>query len=98
MGLSAIVVGLRFRGLRCWIDGIGNLVDQADHEDSIVTRGVVIVEVLNSNDQNRAVMAVGLGASGEMTPWETIGLMKVVEIQCEYEIAVRLTQGEESDE
>ena len=61
-----------------------------DHENAIITRGVLIAEILNSDDESRSVYGIQQGTS-DMSPWDVIGLIRVVEVRAEFEIARGVT-------
>lgn len=63
------------------------------HDDSIViTRGIVIAEILRSDDAYRGVIAVQIGRQGEMTPWDVLGLMAPVAAKAQMDMAERLEE------
>ena len=50
-----------------------------DTEGVVVTRGILIMEILRPEDQHRGIVAVQLGTQGELSPWDVIGLISPVE-------------------
>lgn len=52
-----------------------------DVEGVVVTRGILIMEILRPDDQHRGIVAVQLGSQGELSPWDVIGLLSPVSIK-----------------
>ncbi len=76
---------------------LAKIIDNAD--DAIVTRGILIIEILRPSDSHRGVVAVQLGRQGEMPPWDIVGLLAPVALKAQANMAETMFGfgGEDND-
>lgn len=57
------------------------------HDNLVVTKGLLIAEILANTDDHRSVIAVQFGRQGVIPPYDIIGLLRPVEMSAEARIA-----------
>jgi hypothetical protein len=62
--------------------------------DSVITKGLLIAEVLVPGEEHRGLLSIQLGRQGELTPWDTIGLLSPVEMTARAAMAGFLLGGD----
>lgn len=62
-------------------------------DNIMVTRGVVIAELLTLDQDSRSVIAVQFGRQGAIPPYDIIGLIIPVQMAAERAIAEQMTGG-----
>ena len=82
-----------------YIEEVDELVEKAlaklmPESRGLVTKGLLVLEVLEDGESERSIAAVQVGRQGNMTPWEAIGILRVAEIQLEGVIATNLGGGD----
>ena len=74
---------------------LAKIIDNAD--DAIVTRGILILEILRTSDSHRGVVAVQLGRQGEMAPWDVVGLLAPVALKAQANMAQTMLDDDDDD-
>lgn len=65
-----------------------------DRDNIVITRGLVIAEMLTMGEDNRSVIAVQFGRAGAIPPYDILGLLAPVEISAKARINSALGFGE----
>ena len=55
--------------------------------DAIITRGILVMEILRPSDQQRGVIGVQIGRMGSLTPWDVVGLLAPIALKAQGEMA-----------
>lgn len=64
----------------------------------VITRGVMAVELLVQDNQNRGIVGVTLGQQGVIQPWEVVGLMAPVAMAAQADMAKSIWTGDDQIE
>lgn len=60
-----------------------NIILPESDGKAIVTRGVVIMEILLPDQEHRGVIGLDIGRQGELSPWDVVGLLTPVRLRAE---------------
>lgn len=66
----------------------------ADRENLVITRGIVVAELLTMGQDDRSVLAVQFGRQGVIPPYDVLGLLAPVEMSARRRISLALGGGD----